>query len=174
MRSAWLCLVYPSLSSFGIKGQEVPHSEDETYSDKSQELDREGPHHVIKCPLPDKNIVPPAPIEQLGLWSPSLSDFDKWKGRAVDCVTDKLSVKKIPEVISEATGKMFDTMQVTRELFEMDEARASNPQIHLNSCVFAEDLIKDTPIKESRRLVEGFWDLGDWCLQAGGVEKNGV
>ncbi|KLT39591.1 NAD(P)-binding protein [Cutaneotrichosporon oleaginosum] len=188
-------LVYSSLESFDINGQKVPHTESKTYIREHIEKvglptvyvnatyymsnvlgypteEKADGTIVLKCPLPDQSTIPQVPIEQLGLWVRlALRDWNAWKGKTIDCVTDKLSVKRITEVLSEVTGKKFDTMHVTLEWFESDEARAPNPEMHLNSYVFVKDLI-DPPIKQSRGLVEGSWDFGEWCLHAGGVEKK--
>jgi hypothetical protein len=127
---------------------------------------------ILKCPLPDDSRIPQVPIEQLGLWVRlCLRDFNAWEGKVIECVTDKLSVQEITEVLSDVTGKKFEPMHVTHEWFESEEAAAPNPELHLNSYVFVNDLI-DPPIKQTRSIVEGSWDFRDWCLKQGGVEKK--
>lgn len=127
---------------------------------------------TIQCPMPDESQIPQVPIEQLGLWvRAALSDTARWEGKILPCVTDKLSVKAITEVLSEVTGRKFVPMHVSREWFESKEASDPNPEMHLNSYVFVNDMF-EPEIAESRAIVKGSWDFRDWCLHAGGVEKK--
>lgn len=127
---------------------------------------------TIECPIPDSAEIPQVPIEQLGLWvRAALSNWDKYNGQTIPCVTDKLSVARITEVLSEVTGKKFVPMHVTREWFESKEAADPNPEMHLNSYVFVDDLVA-ADIPGSRAIAPQAWDFKGWCLNAGGVEKK--
>lgn len=127
---------------------------------------------TLQCPMPDDSEIPQVPIEQLGLWvRAALSDFDKWEGKTIDCATEKLSVKRVTEVLSEVTGKNFVPMHVTREWFESKEASDPYPEMHLNSYVFVDNLANPN-IAEARRIAPQAWDFKQWALNAGGVEKK--
>lgn len=88
-------------------------------------------------PLPDDTEIPTVPISQLGLWVRlALRDFDKWQGQELEAMSDLKSNAQIAQILTEVTGRKFETQHNTPEQFLADKSQAK--EMKINSMVFFE------------------------------------
>lgn len=84
-------------------------------------------------------------------------------------MTDVKSNAEIAAILTEVTGRKFETQHNTPEQFLADKSQPK--EMKINSIIFLEHMQTADPA-ESRALVKGSWDYKEWALKGGEVEAK--
>lgn len=118
---------------------------------------------VTAAALPDDVVIPSMAVEQIGLFiAAAFKDPNKWVGKDMYPVGEKISVSDIARTLAKVTGRPVKTMGVTHEQFEND--KTTDREWYLNFEAFRRGLIK-RDVDASRRIVPGAWDFKAWAEQ---------
>ncbi|EJT47954.1 hypothetical protein A1Q1_03189 [Trichosporon asahii var. asahii CBS 2479] len=126
---------------------------------------------ILHLELPDDAQMPGFSVDDVGYWvRAALEDPQKWIGKDMEACTEVVSPKRICEVLTQLSGKQWDTQHWSRDAF-MEHKNKMDGELWLNYLAFANGEMK-RDVEASRKIAPQAKDFTQWLKDSPKVQEH--